>query len=77
MSVTRLVSMLKNPASSHLPDETLLLELEKSPASQRPADLQPLRHNARGDELVGGNLLVQLVIRALQTCKQTSIYVFA
>lgn len=32
---------------------------------QRATDLQPLRHNGRGDEFVVGNFLVQLVVGGL------------
>lgn len=32
---------------------------------QGAADLQPLRHNSRGDELVVGNFFVQLVVGGL------------
>ena len=49
----------------HLPDEALLAELVEGLAGERPAHLQPLTHDGRGDELVGGHLFQELVVGGL------------
>merc|ERR1712192_43619 len=51
--------------SDNLLDQSLLHELNKSPSGEGTTPLQPLRDDGGSDELVGGDLLVQLVIGAL------------
>merc|ERR1719430_1299892 len=48
-------------------DETFLMELDEGGAGQGTPHFQPLRHDGRGDQLVGGHFLVQLVICELVT----------
>merc|ERR1719391_583060 len=64
--------VLGNPGVDHLGtvvdnslDETLLFQFNQSLPGQRSADLQPLGNDAGSDELVSGDLLVQLVISHL------------
>merc|ERR1719308_89817 len=51
--------------SNHLLDQTLLHQLNKSSPGEGSTHLQPLGDDGGSDELVGGDLLVQLVIGAL------------
>lgn len=44
---------------------TFAEQLLEGVSGQRPADLQPLGHDGGGDELVVGDLFVQLVIGGL------------
>merc|ERR1711999_33353 len=50
--------------SHHLFDQSLLHQLNESPPGEGTSHLQPLRHDGGCDELVSGDLLVQLVIGA-------------
>merc|ERR1740131_540101 len=51
--------------SHHLFDQSLLHQLNESPPDEGASHLKPLRHDGGCDELVSGDLLVQLVIGAL------------
>merc|ERR1719458_298454 len=51
--------------SDHLLDKALLHQLNQSTSGEGATHLQPLGDNGGSDELVGGNLLIQLVIGAL------------
>merc|ERR1719385_218025 len=51
--------------SDHLLDQALLHQLDKSSPGEGATHLQPLGDDGWSDELVGGDLLVQLVIGAL------------
>lgn len=42
---------------NHLLNQAFLLKFNKGLACQRATDLETLRHNSRGDKLVGGNFL--------------------
>ena len=53
------------PVLHHLADQTLLAELVQRLPGQRAAHLEPLAHDGRRDELVGGDLLQQLVVGGL------------
>ena len=46
-------------------DQTLLLQVQKSAASNRAVNLQAVNKDGRGDELVGRDLLDHLVISSL------------
>merc|ERR550519_816015 len=49
----------------NLLDETFLCQLDESPPGQRSSDLEPFTDDGRSDELVGGDLFVQFVVRGL------------
>merc|ERR1719458_855047 len=51
--------------SDHLLDQALLHKLNQSTSGEGATHLQPLGNDGGGDELVGWDLLVQLVIGAL------------
>merc|ERR1719458_785724 len=51
--------------SDHLLDQALLHQLNQSTCGEGATHLQPLGNDGGGDELVGWDLLVQLVIGAL------------
>ena len=53
------------PVLHHLADQTLLAELVQRLPGQRAAHLEPLAHDGRRDQLVGGHLLQQLVVGGL------------
>lgn len=44
---------------------TLFAQLNQSTLGQRATDLQTLRHDRGGDQLVGGHFLVQFLVRGL------------